>query len=46
MSWLPRMAIVGTAAGETDGDYEGWTVQLFWLGWLFEIALLKRERML
>lgn len=42
MSWLPRFVMVGTTGCEPDGDYEGTTLQVFWHGWLLEIAFLHK----
>lgn len=43
MSWLPRYAVFGTCVCEPEGDYEGRTLQLSWLGWVFEFTIAKRE---
>lgn len=43
MSWLPRLTVIGTAICEHDGEYEGQTIQLKWLGWVFEVTLAKWE---
>lgn len=43
MSWLPRLAIFGTCCCEADGEYEGSTLQVKWLGRVVEITLAKWE---
>lgn len=43
MTWLPRFELIGTAVCERDGEYEGKTLQVFWLGWVFEITLARWE---
>ena len=44
MNWLPRFYIIGTAVCEPDGEFEGHTLQLFWLVWVFELTIARRER--
>lgn len=43
MNWLPRFQMIGTAVCEPDGEYEGKTLQVFWLRWVFELTLATRE---
>lgn len=46
MSWLPHIHVYGTTSCPSDdeGEYEGWTIEVVWFGWLFEFGLLRRER--
>lgn len=43
MSWLPHFSTFGTCCCEADGEYEGKTLQVRWLGWVFEVTLAKWE---
>lgn len=43
MSKLPTFAIICTAVCDVDGDYEGRIFQIKWLGWAFEITLVRLE---
>lgn len=43
MNWLPRFEMIGTTVCEWDDEYEGKTLQVFWLRWVFELTLAKRE---
>lgn len=43
MSWLPRFSIVDTCAFQIDGEYEGRTLQVIWLGFVFELTFAKWE---
>lgn len=42
MSWLPGLAKVGTCVCEPDAEFEGRTLQVFWLGWVFEATVARR----
>ena len=39
MQWLPTMAVHGTCCCEPEGDWEGRTLQLRWLWFVFEFTI-------
>lgn len=41
MSWLPRLSVIGTCVCEPEGEYEGKTLQVIWLGWVFEVTIAR-----
>lgn len=43
MSWRPRVSLIGTCVCEPEGEYEGTTLQIIWLGWVFEIVVARWE---
>lgn len=44
MSWPPRLCIIRTTVCEPDGEFEGHTLQVFWLDFVFELTIARRER--
>lgn len=45
MSLLPRIYIYGVCVAGPDGEFEGRTIEISWLGWLFQVSLLRRDRL-
>ncbi|MGE0773551.1 MAG: hypothetical protein AB7L36_00710 [Sphingomonadaceae bacterium] len=41
---IPRFSIIGTCIAERTWEAEGWTLQLFWLGIVFEITIARVDR--
>lgn len=43
MSWLPRFSIGGWCACEADAEFEGFCLEVRWLGYLVEFAFARQE---
>lgn len=41
---IPRLSIFGTCISEFDAEFAGKTVQLRWLGFVFEVTIGRIER--
>jgi hypothetical protein len=38
--WLPRISLCRWAGSDADsiGHFEGWSIELVWLGWIVELC--------
>ncbi|MDE2595984.1 MAG: hypothetical protein KGL44_03805 [Sphingomonadales bacterium] len=43
---IPRFQIYGTCCAEEDGEWEGKTLQVRWLGLMFEFTIAWPDRLI
>ena len=44
MKLLPRISAFGWTACNADAEYEGRAIEIYWLGFILEIAIGRRDR--
>lgn len=44
MSWLPRISHSGHTVCVDDGEFEGSSISLWWLGFVVEFTFARRDR--
>lgn len=44
MIGLPKVEMVAVIHCEPDGEYEGQSVQVSWLDWVFQVTVARKEK--